>query len=272
MPHAVVLAHGLLGWGARTAHKICGAAYFHRIEDHLRRKHGLRVLTPTVAGIAHSSVRGAELLEQIHAWPERRAGERVTVIGHSQGGLDARWAVSQLGGDGLIQHLITLSTPHHGSALCEDVALPLLRCTPGSLHSVIDSLCVPVEAADFLSSGALRDFNEACPDSSDVLYQSLGGARGRYAEYWAPFIATAPLLNRFDPGPNDGLVSAASSRWGEYLGTLAYDHVDQLNFPLKVVHLAPMEPLWDYLAVLAVRGVLRHGEGTVALPAALSPL
>ena len=250
-PGAVVLAHGLLGWGARTAANVTGSTYFNRIADYLRRKHGLRVLAPDVEGVAHSSLRGAQLLEQIREWPERQSGERVTVIGHSQGGLDARWAISQLGGDALISKLVTLSTPHHGSALCSHVALPLLHNTPPALHRLVDSLCVPVEAARFLSVGAMQDFNKECPDSDRVRYQSLGGARERYVEYWAPFVASAPLLNHFEPGPNDGLVSVASAHWGEYLGTLAFDHVDQVNFPLKAIHCPPMEPLWDYLAVVA---------------------
>ena len=92
-----------------------------------------------------------------------------------------------------------------------------------------------------------------CINSEDVVYQSLGGARVRYSEYWAPLMALAPLLNELDPGPNDGLVSVASARWGEYLGTLAFDHVEQVNFPLKVFDRQPMRPLWDHLATLATR-------------------
>lgn len=250
---AVVLAHGLIGWGAQTAARMSGRPYFNKIEQHLRSR-GLRVLAPEVDGLATSSVRGAQLLEHIRKWPERLPGERVIVIGHSQGGLDARWAISRGGGDGLIHQLLTLSTPHHGTALCEHVAQPLLRGAPGALQGAIEALCVPMELARFMSTPSLKEFNEACPDSPDVRYLSLGGGRERLAEYWAPFMAITPVLAQLEPGPNDGLVSAASARWGEYVGTLACDHVDLLNFPLKAVHKAPMEPLWDYLASLATVG------------------
>ena len=265
-PGAVVLAHGLIGWGARSASKLCGALYFNGIADHLRSKHGLRVLAPDVDGIAPSSQRGAQLLEQIRDWPERREGERVAVIGHSQGGLDARWAISQLGGDELIARLVTLSTPHRGSALCEHIALPLLENSPPFLHGLLGSLCVPIEAAYFLSPAAMVEFNQTCPDSPEVVYLSLGGTRTRY-EYWAPFIGLAPLLAYCDPGPNDGLVTVASARWGEYLGTLPFDHVDQLNFPMKVIHRAPMEPLWDYLAaVITSDATQASARCSVAMP------
>lgn len=249
---AVVLAHGLIGWGAQTAARLSGRPYFNKIERHLRSRHGLRVLAPEVDGLATSSVRGAQLLEHIRTWPERRPGERVVVIAHSQGGLDGRWAISQGGGDGLIHRLLTLSTPHHGSAICEHVAQPLLRGAPGALQGAIEGLCVPAELASFFSPPSMREFNAACPDSPDVRYLSLGGGRERLAEYWAPFMAISAMICELEAGPNDGLVSAASARWGEYVGTLACDHVDMLNFPLKAVHKAPMEPLWDYLAGLAV--------------------
>mmetsp|Transcript_34624 Transcript_34624/g.60685 ORF Transcript_34624/g.60685 Transcript_34624/m.60685 type:complete len:141 (-) Transcript_34624:227-649(-) len=128
---------------------------------------------------------------------------------------------------------------------------------------MMESLAVPVEAARFLSPEVMDGFNHECPDSPEVKYYSLGGARRRYTEYWAPFAVLAPLLNRFDPGPNDGLVTASSSEWGEYLGTLNCDHVDQINFPMKVMHRTPMEPLWDYLARAAT------AEPGVAAPAEL---
>ena len=75
---AVVLAHGLIGWGAQTAARMSGRPYFNKIEQHLRSR-GLRVLAPEVDGLATSSVRGAQLLEHIRKWPERLPGERVIV-------------------------------------------------------------------------------------------------------------------------------------------------------------------------------------------------
>lgn len=250
MGGALVLAHGLEGLGARSAASF-GASYFHGIAPYLASKR-LRVLTPRLQGIAPPHTRAAQLLEQIERWEERGEGERVSVIAHSQGGLDARWAISRLGGGRLIERLITLSAPHRGSALCGELALPLLRSTPRVMQAAMESLCLPVEAAHFLSPAAMLQFNEECVDSPGVTYFSLGGARPRNAEYWAPFMLLSPLLNRVDPGPNDGLVTTASARWGEYLGTINFDHVDQLNFPLKLLHRAPMEPLWDYLVAVAM--------------------
>lgn len=41
----------------------------------------------------------------------------LTVIGHSKGGLIARYYVSRLGGDARVRNLVTLGTPHNGTRL-----------------------------------------------------------------------------------------------------------------------------------------------------------
>lgn len=46
---------------------------------------------------------------------ERRHGSEVDVVGHSMGGLDARWCVEKLGGASSVDDLITLGTPHQGT-------------------------------------------------------------------------------------------------------------------------------------------------------------
>ena len=43
--------------------------------------------------------------------------ERIHVVGHSMGGLIARYYVTRLGGDERVHTLVTLGTPHHGTYL-----------------------------------------------------------------------------------------------------------------------------------------------------------
>ena len=71
-----------------------------------------------------------------------------------------------------------------------------------------------MDAARFLSRADMATLNELCPDRPTVVNRSLGGARARLGEYWAPFFTTQPLLSRWE-GANDGLVSVESARWGE---------------------------------------------------------
>ncbi len=48
---------------------------------------------------------------------ERTGYERVHIVGHSLGGLAARYCVTRLGGDERVHTVVTLGTPHEGSVL-----------------------------------------------------------------------------------------------------------------------------------------------------------
>lgn len=69
--------------------------------------------------------------------------ERVHVIGHSLGGLIARYYVQKLGGDVRVHTLVTLATPHLGTELARPLRmLPLLdQLTPRS--HIISELAEP---------------------------------------------------------------------------------------------------------------------------------
>lgn len=53
--------------------------------------------------------------------------ERVHVVGHSLGGLIARYYVQRLGGDAHVHSLVTLGTPHGGTLAARLMPHPLLR-------------------------------------------------------------------------------------------------------------------------------------------------
>jgi pimeloyl-ACP methyl ester carboxylesterase len=129
---------------------------------------------PQVQALNYSPLIGdirtaAELLgrnvEQVCAQTGRR---RVDVVGHSLGGLIARYYVQRLGGDLRIRTLVTLGTPHSGTravpALAphpiirqmrpgSEVLAELAEAAPGcrtrfvAFWSDLDQLMIPVEAA-----------------------------------------------------------------------------------------------------------------------------
>lgn len=53
--------------------------------------------------------------------------ERVHVIGHSMGGFVARYFVQRMGGDARVHTLVTLGTPHGGTAVAELIPHPVTR-------------------------------------------------------------------------------------------------------------------------------------------------
>ncbi|MEU8350163.1 alpha/beta fold hydrolase [Streptomyces sp. NPDC048845] len=74
---------------------------------------------------------------------ERTGRDRVDVVGHSLGGLIARYYVQRLGGDARVRTLVTLGTPHSGTrAVPPMTAHPVVRqMRPGS--DVIEELTRP---------------------------------------------------------------------------------------------------------------------------------
>lgn len=98
-----------------------------------------------------------------------RTGQReVDIVGHSLGGLIARYYVQRLGGDRRVRTLVTLGTPHGGTAVAplagahpivrqmrsgsapiEELRLPAPGCRTRfvSFWSELDQVIVPVEAA-----------------------------------------------------------------------------------------------------------------------------
>ena len=93
--------------------------------------------------------------------------ERVHVIGHSMGGLIARYYVQRLGGDARVHTLVTLGTPHEGSAYAKlvphnvarqlrpnsDIVQELREPAPGcrtrivAVWSDLDQMIVPKRSA-----------------------------------------------------------------------------------------------------------------------------
>ena len=232
MGKAVVLAHGLLGWGGRLARTLTADwTYFNKLSP-LLQKHNLRLLAPDLRN-GHPQKRAQRLIDAIYKWPHRMPDERVTVVAHSQGGLDARYAISCLDGASIIEKLITISTPHRGSSLCDAYATPAIALHP-KIREMLDRSGIESEAAYYLSREYVAgEFNQMCPDVEGVSYYSFGGSRRFSHDYWGPFIPTSLALRAYE-GENDGLVSVTSARWGEYVETLELDHVEQINFPLKM--------------------------------------
>ncbi|MEU5973504.1 alpha/beta fold hydrolase [Streptomyces sp. NPDC047315] len=98
----------------------------------------------------------------------RTGREDVDVVGHSLGGLIARYYVQRLGGDRRVRTLVTLGTPHSGTTVAalasahpivrqmrpdSPVIAELAEATPGcrtrfvSVWSELDQLMAPVETA-----------------------------------------------------------------------------------------------------------------------------
>lgn len=180
----------------------------------------------------------AALRERIEAITHESGAEKVHIIAHSKGGLDARMAAS-LAGDH-IASITTVGTPHHGSKTVDG----LLRL-PDWLFSVaaffVDHWIriVGDQKPDFrmvcrcFSTEYAERFNAENPDVPGILYQSFGGVmRGPFSDgtLWLTNLVVGAV-----EGKNDGLVTLSSAQWGEIFtvlkgnGRRGISHCDEVD-------------------------------------------
>ncbi|MBI2190800.1 MAG: hypothetical protein HYU36_02295 [Planctomycetes bacterium] len=217
----IVLCHGLLGFDKIGIEGFAAIRYFRGIQEDLESV-GCRVYVTRVSKSKDVSVRAAELKDQVLA-----IGEKVNLVAHSMGGLDARYFISRLGGADHVASLTTIATPHRGTAVASWGLQHLGRKL--KLEAALQLIGVDTEAFHNLTPEYLeKEFNPATPDSPEVAYFSYGGAQDRL--HIAPGLLPSHEILLRAEGPNDGLVSVESARWGDYLGTLDADHADQINW------------------------------------------
>jgi triacylglycerol lipase len=255
-PYPFVLAHGLDGFKS-----IGSIDYFYGVADALR-KDGRQVFVSQVDSYNSSEVRGAELQAFVIGVLAQTGAKKVNLICHSQGGFDCRYVASNLGNQ--IASVTTIATPHHGTPIADiaegDLPGPLTDAVNAFLDvlgAVVDGLSGQEGQADakaallLMTTQGAADFTQNHPDSPNVAYFSVAGrtdgtgddACGSATE--VPFIAKydgvsvspsvafaaseAIIAKSFNPPPtNDGLVPAASARWGTFLGCLPADHLGEM--------------------------------------------
>src|SRR6185312_6262378 len=235
-PLPVVLVHGLFGFD-----KIARFRYFHRIAEHLESLgcHAHAVRLPAAKAVPD---RARVLADAIAALPH----ERVDLIAHSLGGLDARYALAKLGLAERVRSLVTIGTPHRGTPLADLAAgngpLALARKT-------VRALGVPLAAVDWLSPSALERFNQDVRDVPGVRYACVvGGIVGGAALPISPLHSYLKSI----AGPNDGLVPVSSQFWGETLAEIEADHFQQIGWRIAVRH--TFDALGMYAFVVARLG------------------
>jgi triacylglycerol lipase len=231
----IVLVHGLLGFDRICAFRRVLKDYFPGIREQLEAG-GNRVLAARVSPTAGVARRAEDLKRFIQC--ELPTGP-FHIIGHSMGGLDARYMTTKLGMETRVQSLTTIGTPHRGSTFA-DWGVPRLGRL---LAPILRFLFIPYQAFYDLMTDSCRRFNEDVPNIPGVRYFSVAGQCDRALigpEWWLPY----RLVQRAE-GPNDGVVSVASATWGEHTDVWAGDHLNIVNWPNR--H-ALRKGMWSSLA------------------------
>lgn len=216
--HALVFCHGMLACTLLRMQLSKDHNYFSVLREFLEQR-GFRALFPLVLPTGGVIERARQLRDQIRRWTH----EPVNLIAHSMGGLDCRYLITHLGMADQVRSLTTISTPHRGTYLADWFQANYRRRVP--LLLTLEALGINVDGFRDCQVAACQAFNEQTPDVAGVRYFSYGGD--------VPQTRVSPMLRRgwallhAVEGPNDGLVSVASARWGEFLGTIHADHFAQ---------------------------------------------
>lgn len=216
--YPLVFCHGMLACTLLRMQLPRDFNYFSVMRTFLQER-GFRALYPLVTPTGGVVERAEQLREQITRWTD----EPVNIIAHSMGGLDARHLITHLGMADRVKSLTTISTPHRGTPLADWFLTNYRNRVP--LLLALEAIGVCVDGFRDCRPEVCRAFNERTPDRPEVRYFSYAGD--------VPLAKVTPMLRRawdiLTPleGPNDGLVSVQSARWGEFLGTIASDHFAQ---------------------------------------------
>lgn len=211
--YPIVLVHGLFGFAAVGA-----IEYFRGVRENLERA-GLKVHSVTLPMTASTRERAAVLARAIDA-----IGEKVNIIAHSMGGLDARYAIKELHLGDRVASLVTIGTPHFGTPVAGLAASTVKRTGVAMLAK---RLGMTLDALDDLTVEHAREFNREITDDGRVFYASV--VTSATAAKMSPvLLATYALLRK--TGPNDGLVPTESMRWGEVILELEGDHYAQVGW------------------------------------------
>jgi triacylglycerol lipase len=219
--YPIVLSHGM---GYTDSGKL-GIGYWYNIPSTLTG-HGARVFLSNQTAMASTADRAAQLKTYVNQVLATTGAAKVNIIGHSQGGLDARWMITNLGMASKVASLTTVATPHRGSSVA-DVLLGIDSDVGGWLSGLVTEVYLWMfggqqnakAAAQWLSMKFMNNtFNPGTPNMSGVYYQSWSST------IWVPiildkllFTVSYAIINWYE-GNNDGLVSVTSSKWGTYRG------------------------------------------------------
>ena len=217
------------------------------------QKYGVVKIHHTKVASANAiASRAQELATQIDDILQQTKAEKVNILAHSIGGLDARYLISTLGYADKVASLSTVGTPHRGTPIADlivDGQIPeFLQSNFGSIKDFIQSTIDSVTefAGKYFNAASSLDnfdviaameniteeymeeeFNPSNPDADSVYYQSWAGTSGIGTGHKIkPVLYTTGAYLTLKAGRNDGVVPESSAQWGKYKGILKADHID----------------------------------------------
>ena len=208
--------------------------YFKGIKSHLE-SHGFQVFHPNEEFAGPVDRRAEQLRDRVNEILAGTGAEKVHIIAHSMGGLDARHMIVDKGMADKVATLVTIGTPHLGTILADHVIDHGGFVLKEGLRPVLN-----LDGFDDLRTGVCEEFNRRAEHqeaTNGVDYRTFSGTEDREMVFRL-------LLPSWDfihehAGKNDGLVPVTSQAWRSEL--VANDgrrkSVEQKDFPVTADHL-----------------------------------
>ncbi len=259
-PYPIVLMHGMAGFNT-LANLPITISYFNGVQADLEAQGYGPVFVTLAPPYDTSEVRAQALAPQLQMILKQTGAKKLYLIGHSQGGLDARVLVSAagmyLGGE--VASVTTIATPHHGTKVADlamglvsgptgpltgEVANAFLELLEKGIYTVDASANIAAQGTEMTTSYMESTFNPKYVDAPGVVYASYAGRTNLengdgvcdgavYANQpasldipQAPLGVTATYLQA-EGETSDGLVAVTSAQWGKFMECVPADHLKE---------------------------------------------
>jgi len=247
LKYPLVLVHG-----AGFRDKTFGINYWGRVPRCLARE-GVKVYFGKTDSWGSIESNGELLKKAIYVVLEETGAEKVNIIAHSRGGLEARYVVSALDMERAVASITTMSTPHLGTRTM-DVIIKFPEWLIRFISIFVDNWAkfLGDYNPDFyksnrqLSKSWCTEFNRKHPDKDGIYYQSYASVL-RFFFGDILYLLTWIMVRIID-GPNDGLCPVESAKWGNFRGTvtgrrlMGISHggiLDFYRFPFRGARIIP---------------------------------
>lgn len=253
--YPILMVHGM---GFRDSKRLC---YWGRIPKVLE-KNGAKVFFGGQDSNGSVESNAEQLRQSLDKALSEAGAEKVNIIAHSKGGLEARYLISTMGFGDRIATLTTLSTPHNGSLTVDKLLKfpePAVKfsCKAVDLwfKMIGDKNPDTYSAISLFKTSSAEKFNEENPDDPQVYYQSYGFVMNGF---FSDITMCIPWLAVYSvEGENDGLLAPRAVRWTNFKGIYrgggrrGISHCDEVDLRRSRVDISGGDITDFYLNIIA---------------------
>lgn len=221
--YPVILAHGII------LKDIKFFKAFGRIEKELKNR-GYSVYTATTDGFGTIENNAEQLKEFILNVLKKENVQKVNIIAHSKGGLDAKYMIQNLDTEDCVASLTTLCSPHKGSPIASFILkfpkfiVKFIAFWINLIYKIFgDKKPDALTVCKQLKNNSITD-NTLLNFSENVYCQSYSTTLKKSRD---DFIMGIPLkfYKHLENSSSDGLVSTDSAKFGIYRGDCIDDSI-----------------------------------------------